>query len=66
MEPQGLLHFSTEPTTCPYPEPAKSSPRKPTTFLLDSFYKTCQCTSGYFLSDIRTKAPGYIASHSKT
>jgi hypothetical protein len=66
MEPQGSLHFSTQPITCPYPELAKLSPRKHTIFLSDSFYITCLYTGGHFLSGIRTKDPGYIASHSKT
>ena len=26
MEPEGLLPHSQVPTTCPYPEPARSSP----------------------------------------
>jgi hypothetical protein len=66
MEPQGSLRFSTQPITCPYPEPAKPNPRKHTIILSDSFYIMCLYTSGHFLSGIRTKAPGFIASHSKT
>jgi len=29
MEPEGSLPHSEEPATCPYPEPAKSSPCLP-------------------------------------
>jgi hypothetical protein len=29
MEPEGLLRQSQVPATCPYPEPARSSPNPP-------------------------------------
>jgi hypothetical protein len=29
MEPGGSLQHSQEPATCPYPEPAQSSPYRP-------------------------------------
>jgi hypothetical protein len=35
-EPQVSSHFSTEPITCPYPEPEETIPSKETTFLSDS------------------------------
>ena len=70
MEPQKSSHFSSQPTTCPYFEPAEPSPRKHTTFLWDSFYKmcvcVCVCTSGHFLSGIRTQEPGHNSFHTNT
>ena len=75
-------HFSSQPTTFPYLEPAEPSPRKRKTFLSDSFYKMCMCvcvclhvcvcvfvcvcTSGHFLSGIRTKELEHITFHSNT
>jgi len=35
MERQCSSLFSTEPTTCTYPEPAETNPRKHTRFLSD-------------------------------
>ena len=66
MELQVSSHFSKEPTTCPYPDPAETIPRKQPLFLSNSFYKKCVCASGHFLSGIRSKKPGPIILHSNS
>jgi len=66
MELQVSSHFSKEPTTCPYPDPAETIPRKQPLFLSVSFYKKCVCASGHFLSGIRSKNPGPITLHSNS
>jgi hypothetical protein len=38
MEPEGSLPHSQEPATCPYPEPAQSSPCPVIRLLEDPFY----------------------------
>jgi hypothetical protein len=65
VEPQSSSHFLSQPTSCPYLEPAEPSPRKHTTFFQGHFVKDV-CTSGRFLSGIRTKEPGLNYFHKNT
>ena len=65
MEPQKSSHFSSQPTTCPYLEPAQPSPRKHTTSFQSHFVKDVR-TSGRFLSGIRTNDPGHNSFHKNT
>ena len=46
MEPEGLLPHSQVPATCPYPEPARSSPYPHIPLPEDPFYVTLPSTPG--------------------
>ena len=59
MEPEGSLPHSQVPATCPYPEPARSSPRHHSiswkTGLILSSHLCLGLPSGLFLSGFLTK-----------
>jgi len=40
MELKSSSHISSQPTVCPYPEPAKPSPREHTSGFPDSYSKS--------------------------
>jgi len=57
MEPGGLLLHSQVPTTCPYPEPAQSSPHPPhPTFWRSILILSSHLRLGHFPSGFPTKA----------
>jgi hypothetical protein len=64
MEPENSLPYSQVPATCPYPEPAPSSPHNPSHFLkiplniillvTDTFHKVISvilCSPDFFIID---------------
>jgi len=59
MEPEGSLPHSQVPATCPYPEPARSSPYPTSHFLKTHpnifFHLRLRLPSGLFPSDFPTK-----------
>ena len=61
MEPEGSLPHSQVPTTCPYPDPARSSPHPhiqlPWTTILLSSHLRLGIPSGIFHSGYPTKTP---------
>jgi len=67
MEPKGLLPHSEVPTTCPYPEPAQSSPcpliplpEYPSLYYVPNLMSVFRCLDH---TKVSVQAQGFLCEH---